>query len=613
MIGNTNMTLQSYSPEGQNGLSTMIYVDIDGNTNTLNSSSANLTFSTENGAIPANSTILFAGLYWTGRAHDGTSPNTFTVTKGTVTKNYDKSVVYLRHANAAGYTQINATDLNFKQDIYYPTSTDGSMYSAYADVTNYVKQNGLGEYFVADIACREGNGGGAGFYGGWGMVVVYSNPLMSWRDVTVFDGHAFIAADVVGTFKSYDLGVSGFQTAASGQINMKLGMMAGEGDRPIAGDQFLIRNVANSWVNLNHSLNSTTNFFNSSVNTGGNTRNPNLVNNTGVDIAMFNLPNTNNSLITNGQTSTTFRYGTTQDTYVIFCIVMSVDAQPAIEVTKTATVTDKNDNKLNDAGDVINYTITVENIGTVILTDVVVEDPLTEFSQTISTLEPGSSNALTYTTTYTITQADVDKGDKINNTATATYIYGGEERGSSDSESVPVGQAPSLSLVKTGMLNDLDEDGLADVGETITYSFTVTNTGNVTLTNVTVTDLLVTVSGGPTTLDVGETDNTTFTATYTITQADIDAGKVDNIATADSYESDPATDDETVLLAQDASIALTKTATLINGELADPIVYDAVGDVITYTIVVTNTGNVTLTDVEVTDPLTELSATIETL
>jgi len=48
------------------------------------------------------------------------------------------------------------------------------------------------------------------------------------------------------------------------------------------------------------------------------------------------------------------------------------------------------------------------------------------------------------------------------------------------------------------------------VGETITYHFTVTNTGNVTLHGVTVTDPKVTVTGGPTTLDVGEADNTTF-------------------------------------------------------------------------------------------------------
>jgi len=83
MIGNTNLTLApSYTDRTlQNGNDTMVYVDVDADATTLNSSSAYLTFSTENGALPQCSNIIFAGLYWTGRAHDGASPDTFTVTK----------------------------------------------------------------------------------------------------------------------------------------------------------------------------------------------------------------------------------------------------------------------------------------------------------------------------------------------------------------------------------------------------------------------------------------------------------------------------------------------------------------------------------------------------
>ena len=97
----------------------------------------------------------------------------------------------------------------------------------------------------------------------------------------------------------------------------------------------------------------------------------------------------------------------------------------------------------------------------------------------------------------------------------------------------PLPAAPSIELLKDGTYVDNNGDGITNVGDTITYTFTVTNTGNVTLTNVTVTDPMVTVVGGPiATLAVGESDSTTFTATYTITQADIDAGNVYNLATA---------------------------------------------------------------------------------
>lgn len=466
MIGNTNLTLQSYSDNGTNSNSQMIYVDVDGLPNTLNSSSATLEFPIENGMIPECSNIIYAGLYWIGRAHDGTSDNTFSVTKsmpgagtpttvnftgnvssgnsgnyttytmtvtrqgstnnyyprysfssttsgqpavqfeflndtpyiryridngswieptnqittdsddlrtttftpvtiysesggitlsvdrlvrdsrknyfqstsnatarisvtGTytppadITKIYDKSVVYLKHASEGSYTTISAQDINFSQNIYYPTTNYGYMYSAYAEVTDYVKTHGLGEYTVADIALREGNGGSTGFFGGWGMIVVYENSKMKWRDVTIFDGHAYVQGS---TTVSYELPVSGFRTAQGDvPIEMKLGLIAGEGDRDISGDYFEIIDLANNWVRLSHDGNSTTNFFNSSIPAPA-PRNPTLVNNTGVDIAMFNIVNTNNYIIDNDQTSTRFRYGSTQDTYIIPVIAMAVDA-----------------------------------------------------------------------------------------------------------------------------------------------------------------------------------------------------------------------------------------------------------------------------------------------
>ena len=58
MIGNTNMTLQNYADNTQNGNNNMVYTDIDSDSNTFNSSSSNLTFSSENGAIPSCSNII---------------------------------------------------------------------------------------------------------------------------------------------------------------------------------------------------------------------------------------------------------------------------------------------------------------------------------------------------------------------------------------------------------------------------------------------------------------------------------------------------------------------------------------------------------------------------
>ena len=132
-------------------------------------------------------------------------------------------------------------------------------------------------------------------------------------------------------------------------------------------------------------------------------------------------------------------------------------------------------------------------------------------------------------------------------------------------------QAPSIALDNIGTWIDGDGDNFADVGETITYELKVTNDGNVTLTGVTVTDPKIAVtspSGFDGELSPGEM--ATFTGSYTITQADIDAGKVDNAALATGTPptgtnvTDPG--DNTEPLPQNAKIDLIKTGTWIDSD-----------------------------------------------
>jgi uncharacterized repeat protein (TIGR01451 family) len=165
------------------------------------------------------------------------------------------------------------------------------------------------------------------------------------------------------------------------------------------------------------------------------------------------------------------------------------------------------------------------------------------------------------------------------------------------------GAEPAIELVKTGTYVDNAPMGIYNPGDEITYTFTVTNTGNTRLTNVTISDPLITVSGDPITLDPGQSDNATFTGTYTLTQTDINNSSFTNIATVTGTppvgDDVDDSDDDTQFFQQDPSIALTKSA--------DPQTYSAEGDQITYTFTVENDGNVTLTGVTVTDPLFNLS------
>src|SRR5690606_6728590 len=287
-----------------------------------------------------------------------------------VTKNFDKRKVSIKGPLASNYTELDADGIAF------PTTQYGKMFSAYTEITDYVRQNGIGNYFVADIALREGRPDDTGYYGGWGMVVVYENSKMKWRDVTVFDGHAF----VTNGNAQHIINISGFNATQNGAVNLKLGLMAGEGDIQYSGDYFRMRRRDNnayenlSYPGSNVSPNNATNFFNSAIVTGGNARNPNYNNNTGLDIVMFDIDNANNKYIDNNQTSTSFQYGTTQDTYVIFNTTFSVDAyipEPDGILTTSSTIPNT-----VQPGESVDYLIEIKNRGTEATNNTVITIPV---------------------------------------------------------------------------------------------------------------------------------------------------------------------------------------------------------------------------------------------
>ena len=93
-------------------------------------------------------------------------------------------------------------------------------------------------------------------------------------------------------------------------------------------------------------------------------------------------------------------------------------------------------------------------------------------------------------------------------------------------------EVPAIAIVKTAVFNDENGNGFANAGETVTYKFKVTNTGNVPLTGVMVSDPLtgIVLSGQAIDLNVNESDENNFIAQYKITQNDINKGSVSNQA-----------------------------------------------------------------------------------
>ncbi|HWS49411.1 MAG TPA: hypothetical protein VN241_00240 [Microbacterium sp.] len=282
---------------------------------------------------------------------------------------------------------------------------------------------------------------------------------------------------------------------------------------------------------------------------------------------------------------------------------------PQLVLTKTATITGDEDTVGRaDVGDTITYTFGVENTGNVDVTGVSIDDPRVA-TTTPATQDIPAGETRTYTATYVATQADVDFGS-IPNTAVANGTYTGDDgpvaiASAPDTAVVPTpDQEPGLELIKEGTLNDGNANGRADLGETIDYTFTVTNTGNVTMVNTTVIDDRV-AAVTPATATIAPGDSAVFTANgYSVTQEDVDTGEVVNTAFArgnipGGAESFSEIDDHVVPAAIPApALTVDKIATLQDGNgngTADA------GEQIAYAFSVTNTGNVTLSDVTVED------------
>ena len=285
---------------------------------------------------------------------------------------------------------------------------------------------------------------------------------------------------------------------------------------------------------------------------------------------------------------------------------IAADKQISLVKTGTLDMTLQGLSNVVDAGDKITYTFSVSNPGNVTLTGVTVSDLVTGVTllgSPIASLAPGQSDLTTYTASHTFTQAEINSGTFTNSANVTAKPPSGVNITNSALDTKSLVADKQITLIKTGVL-DMTVKGRSDIvdaGDVINYSFTVSNPGNVTLTNVAVTDPKATITGGPVSLAPGETDSLTFRGSYTLKQSDLDAGIFTNTATVSATPpigvniSNTASD--TKILSAASSIDLVKTGQLdlgTNGRV------DA-GDVIAYAFLVTNTGNVTLTNVTVSE------------
>ena len=216
---------------------------------------------------------------------------------------------------------------------------------------------------------------------------------------------------------------------------------------------------------------------------------------------------------------------------------------------------------------------------------------------------------------YVVTQADVDAGSVDNSaTASGTPPTGPPVVTPPSTTTTPTPTTPGLTLVKSAAITeDANGDDLAGVGDEITFTFTVHNAGQVTLHDVSVADQLVAPAGPAVTVTcpAGDlapgADLVCTSSVYVVTQADVDAGSVRNSATASGTPPtgppvvSPPSTTTTPTPTPAPGLTLVKTAAITDDANSDDLA--GVGDEITFTFTMENTGNVTLTEVNVDDQL----------
>nr|WP_111656736.1 Ig-like domain-containing protein [Isoalcanivorax indicus] len=559
LIGNTLLTctgtgcanIQNGTDTGgsaHNGNRNMVYVNVDAMAGFPNSSSADL-------ALPAGATVQFAGLYWGARAAETS------LTRGDIR---------FRVPGTPGYHQISAAVVDTVPNQW--TNASSHPYQAMADVTALVAAAGSGTYTVADLTANNGNGGTLGNYGGWGLVIIYQDSNEPFRRLMVYDG----AAEVDNS-NNVNITVEGLLTPLTGAFSTYLGALVWEGDLSYSGDQFRLNGTA-----LSDARNPANNFWNSTITRLGQhitTKNPHYVNQLAVDINYVDA----SGILANGADSATLTFSTTMDAYAPHAVAFVVELHAPDLISSLDIDGVDVDGGLLLPGDEIEYTITFSNTGADDATNVLLEAPLPAGV----TLVPGSLEIMTNASgAPTGPQTDAVGDDLAEFDGNSVIFRAGTGASGSEGGAMPVGESASLrfrvqvdstpavvgetlssevfvtynsatlgteynasgsvtlnlSVASEAEIEDELELTLLDitagtptsvtVGGQLTYTFTVANSGNLSLSNLSL-DIDLPVTGvSCTNASLAPSAQTTCQATVTLTQDMLDNEEVSFSASA---------------------------------------------------------------------------------
>jgi uncharacterized repeat protein (TIGR01451 family) len=479
----------------------------NGTTNdwTLNGSSAVLN-------IPAGSTILYAELIWGGSySYGGTSvannlntPVTFVTPLGTYS------------VSPAASTAQTAGTPNLAGNCPPGAPPAYCRYVRSANVTGFVQIGLGGSYSVRGVpatANTESNNNTAG----WTLAVVYSNPALPPRNMTIFVGAELGGAPATS--------VSGFCTNLSGVVKGRLAVSSFEGDPQIPNDQMMFGPTTANMIALSGPNNSVTNFFNSQINgdsgslvttgtfgsrnhipTAGTT-----VNNSGSIAGSrqgYSVTNVDISpALLNGQTSAVAQGTTTQDQYTINGLGIQID----VGAPKFPQAVKSSNRTVTYVGDTVTYSIILDNtVGTANATNVTFFDtpppgmsfipgtttvngvlqaganPVTGFS--VGTINTGASATVTFQVRVDAIPAEPAPAQFVNR---ARWTFDFVSCAGFSPEAGFVETNPNtITAARIKPVKSVSPTGAVGVGQQLTYTIAMPNSGLAASSGTTLTDLI---------------------------------------------------------------------------------------------------------------------------
>ena len=320
--------------QSNNNALNLQYIDVDNNSSTYNSSQAQLN-------IPSTATVQWAGLYIQGYLNSLNSSTAPVIIK-TNNLNLATAIFFLQQNPVYLTLPTIGTITTYPSNIdIYSNSNDGYSYETYTPISQLINKSATavnGWITGANIQAYTGtDSSGLGNYGAWTLVVIYSDPNSTLKNISVFDGYQKIANQT--GYSSINIPVSGFLTPSSGVVNSALSLFVGEGDKYITGDTLSLNGTY---------LNSTNAFY--SVITGV-TANPAFINNEGIDIQNFNVGQDGNTshpqIIGNSVSNAKITMTTTGDTYFPSMVAFTTELY-APSLCYYQSLLDSNGNPLNN-------------------------------------------------------------------------------------------------------------------------------------------------------------------------------------------------------------------------------------------------------------------------